>query len=244
MTEQNHIRARKFLQEFFNDDELTIFCFDYFPQVYNDFTVGMSKNQKVLMLISYSQRRERFEELLAALERERPTAYKEHFAAKPRRVSQLPQQPKIGPRNPRQIFISHASQDAELAQRLAADLRKNGWQTWIAPDNIRPGEKWVEAIDRGLMESGVFILLLTPEAAASRWVQTEMNAAIGMENRGQVRLFTLNVKPTAISALWGAYQWIGFDRDYDAGLAAFLSELEPRDTPAPAGTRAPNLVLP
>lgn len=83
------------------------------------------------------------------------------------------------------------------------------------------GEKWVEAIDRGLMESGVFVLLLTPEAATSRWVQTEMNAAIGMENRGEVRLFTLNVKPTAISALWGAYQWIGFDRDYDVGLTAF-----------------------
>ncbi len=244
MTEQTHIRARKFLQEFFNDDELTTFCFDYFPQVYNDFTGGMPKNQKVLMLISHSQRRERFEELLAALERERPTAYQERFAEKPRLVPQVPQLPRAVKRNPRQIFISHASKEAEFAQRLAADLRANGWQTWIAPDNIKPGEKWVEAINRGLMESGVFVLLLTPEAVTSRWVQSEMNVAIGMEHRGEIRLFPLNVKPTATPALWGAYQWISFDAGYEAGLVAFLGELEPPEAPPPVVTRAPHVVLP
>lgn len=140
MTDQTHIRARKFLQEFFNDDELTVFCFDYFPQVYNEFTTGMPKTQKVLMLISYSQRRERFKELLAALERERPSVYQQRFGTKPGLIAQEPQVQNPIQRNPRKIFISHAGQDGELAQQLAVDLRNNGWQTWIAPDNIRPGK--------------------------------------------------------------------------------------------------------
>lgn len=249
MTESIRVRARKFLQEFFNDDDLTTFSFDYFPQVYKDFTQGMLKSQKVRMLVENSEQRGRFDELLAALERERPQGYQEYFAEKRHIVPLEPEVQKWVERNPLQIFISHASQDAELAHRLASDLRTNGWQIWIAPDNIKPGEKWVEAIDRGLMESGVFVLLLTPEAVASSWVKTEMNAAIGMQHRGEIRLFTLNVKPTAISALWGTYQWIAFDAGYDVGLAALLGELEPQEVPQPvvaqpAVIRAPHAVLP
>ncbi|MCP5095817.1 MAG: TIR domain-containing protein [Chloroflexi bacterium] len=36
----------------------------------------------------------------------------------------------------RQIFISHAHQDAELAQRLATDLKKQGFDIWIAIDRM------------------------------------------------------------------------------------------------------------
>lgn len=228
MTEPIHVRARKFLQEFFNDEDLTNFCFDYFPQVYNDFTMGMPKSQKVRMLVENSQRRGRFDELLAALERERPKVYLDHFAENSHLIDPEPQAHRTVERNPRQIFISHAHQDAEFAQRLAADLQAKGWQTWMAPDNIRPGEKWVEAINRGLSESGVFVLLLTAEAVASRWVQSETNVAIGMEHRGELRLLPLNVKSTVgVPALWEAYQWIPFNSHYETGLDTLLSELEP-----------------
>ncbi|WP_420630047.1 TIR domain-containing protein [Candidatus Leptofilum sp.] len=226
MSEQIHVRARKFLQEFFSDEELTNFCFDYFPQVYNDFTTGMPRSQKVRMVVENSQRRGRFDELLAALERERPKSYPDHFAEQPQQIDPKPKPAETIERNPRQIFISHAHQDAAFAQKLASDLQANGWQTWMAPDNIRPGEKWVEAINRGLSESGVFVLLLTPDAVASRWVTSEMNVAIGMEHREEMRLLPLNVKSAATPALWQAYQWIRFDGNYDASLAAILSELD------------------
>lgn len=82
MTEQIHVRARKFLQEFFNDEELTTLCFDYFPQVHNDFTQEMTKNQKIVKFVSFCQRWDRFDELLAVLEQERPEQYHTHFAQK------------------------------------------------------------------------------------------------------------------------------------------------------------------
>jgi TIR domain/Effector-associated domain 7 len=228
MIEQIHVRARRFLQEFFNDEELTTFCFDYFPQVYNNFASGMTKNEKVLQLVAHSQRRERFDELLAALQRERPKGYGDYFVEKPHLVAPEPQAPKVVERNPRQIFISHAHQDVEFAQRLAADLQANGWQTWIASDNIHPGEKWVEAINRGLAESGVFVLLLTPEAVDSRWVQSETNVAISMEHRGDLRLLPLNIKS---AAMWEAYQWISFQEEYKNGLEALLDVLTPKKIP-------------
>ena len=100
--------------------------------------------------------------LLAALERDRPDQYRKRFGSGGRR-NPVPRA-TAARRDPRQVFISHAHEDAEFAHRLAADLAARGWRVWIAPDSIRPGEKWVDAINRGLEECGVFLVALTPAA--------------------------------------------------------------------------------
>lgn len=79
MSEKIHVRARKFLEKFFNDEELRTFCFDNFSEVYKNFSDGMTRNDKVLMLVAYCQRRDKFKELLVALERERPKQYHTYF---------------------------------------------------------------------------------------------------------------------------------------------------------------------
>jgi formylglycine-generating enzyme required for sulfatase activity len=128
-------------------------------------------------------------------------------------------------RNPRQIFISHATPDAEIAHRLAADLRADGWNIWIAPDSILPGEKWVEAINRGLEESAIFVLLMTPEAVQSRWVTSETNVAIEMEHEGLLRFIPLQIKPCYLPALWRAYQRVSFRGGYELGKRILLTRL-------------------
>lgn len=215
---------RRFLMQFFDDPELTALCFDYFPQVYNEFTVGMEKGQKALLLVGSCRRQGRLPDLLAALERERPSLYPQHLASIPHPE---PAPPEPVQRNPRQVFISHAQQDADFTRRLAADLQARGWPVWLAPDSIRPGEKWVEAINRGLAESGVFALVLTPAAVRSRWVQSETNVAIGMEHRGELRFLPLDVQLASPPPLWQAYQFIPFRDSYQAGLQALLMQLQP-----------------
>ena len=138
-------------------------------------------------------------------------------------------------RNPRQIFLSHARQDAEFAHHLADDLRRYGWEIWIAPDSIRPGEKWVEAINRGLAESSVFLLAITPEATRSKWVHSETNVAIGLEHENVLRFIPLAVKTVDAPPLWRNYQWIPFQNDYQAGLEALLQELQPEMVAEVAG---------
>ena len=136
-------------------------------------------------------------------------------------------------RNPRQIFLSHATADAEFAQQLAADLREEGWAVWIAPDSIQPGEKWVEAINRGLEESGVFVVVLTPEAVASRWVQTETNLAIAPRASRLDAFYELEHKACNPPLVWTNYQYIPFRSSYEAGLLALLNRLD-RRPPAPS----------
>lgn len=175
---------RRFLTEAFSDEELKTLCFDYFRDVYDDFAAGMTKGQMIQLLIERCDRRGALASLEAALRGDRSDQYAARFGVVASAPA-VPSPPEVTPprRDSHQIFISHAHQDAEFAHRLAADLTQAGWRVWIAPDSIRPGEKWGAAIDRGLEESGVFVVALTPAGVASPWVKHETYAAIELEKR-------------------------------------------------------------
>ena len=76
----NKAELRHFIMQTFSDHELEELCFDYFPEVLNEFAAGMNKSQKVIALIGHAERRGRMDHLLAALERLRPAAYREHLS--------------------------------------------------------------------------------------------------------------------------------------------------------------------
>jgi hypothetical protein len=219
----NTADIRPYLTSAYNDEELTTLCADYFRDVYDNFTTGMTKTQKIQLLLDHCQRRDLMTNLLAALERDRPDQYRNRFG--PAVVEPSPATAPPG-RDPRQVFISHAHEDAEFAHRLAADLRTRGWRVWIAPDSIRHGEMWVEAISRGLEESSVFVLVLTEAAVRSRWVKSEANVAIEMEHRGKLRFVPLEVSSRDVPAFWSAYQFVPFRGQYQDALMALILELE------------------
>ena len=224
---------RKFLSEKFSDTELTTLCNDYFVEVYNDFSDGMSKGDKIQRLLDYCQRREVMPSLLAALQRARPEQYARafpHEAPAPK--------PKTHKRDPARIFISHAHQDTGIAHRLAGDLEKQGWRVWITPESIQPGEMWGEAIQRGLDECGVFITLLTPEAVASNWVSRETYTAIDLQHQGKLRVIPAELKRSKIPSLWGSYQRADFRASYETGLKQLLDTLG-----SPPGKKANTVVL-
>lgn len=217
---------RRFLVEQINDGDLTDLCFSYFREVYQDYTIGMLKSQKARMLIDYCQERGRMDDLLAALKREHPGPHVDALAATLRVEAPTEELEIEIVRDPRQVFVGHAHEDAELAHRLASDLEDRGLRVWIAPDSIKPGEKWVEAINRGLDESGIFVLLLTKIAPKSSWVRSETNVAIELEHKGKMDFIALQVEPTDVPPLWGAYQRISFQGEYESGLSALLARLE------------------
>jgi tetratricopeptide (TPR) repeat protein len=112
-------------------------------------------------------------------------------------------------------------------------LSKDGWQVWLAPHSIHPGEKWVDAVQRGLDESGTFLVLLTQTSLQSRWVKTETNVAIAMEHRNAMRVILLEAEPCEVPTLWSVYQRVRLQDDkaitehsFQAGMAALLRVLK------------------
>ena len=226
---QHSAQVRQFIQRYFDDNELTVICYDYFRAVSDEFTDGMTRSTKIQLLLSYCDKYGHFPHLFTILEKQRPIPYAADLAPLITTAIAPPLPSTARPtRNPHQIFISYAHQDATMAQRLAHDLQQAGWPIWIAPDSITPGELWAAAIDRGLESSGIFLLLISPAAVNSRWVQDETYAAIDLEKKGHIRFFSLLLTktPPYLPPTWKAYQYIPLAPNYQTGFTALQHQLQ------------------
>jgi hypothetical protein len=74
------------------------------------------------------------------------------------------------------LFISYSRSDQQYARRLAAELRSRGFAVWI-DDQIELGERWWREVVQAINECAALILLMSPAAAASEWVEKELMLA-------------------------------------------------------------------
>jgi TIR domain len=141
-------------------------------------------------------------------------------------------------------FISHAVKaDGAFAMRLAGDLRARSLRVWKAPESIKPGERWAEAIEAAVETCDTMLTILTPEAVQSRWVSTEMSMAIEREHEGKMTVVPLDLRACKVPRMWAQYQQISFSGSYEAGLKALLEKLgiassltDPLVDPLPSGS--------
>ena len=226
--EINNAQLRQFLQSYFDGEELRDLCFDYFPRVEQEFTGSMVKSAQIRLLLNHCRNYGERDRLIAALRELRPDLFQQEFELAQPEPTSAPSPNQPTNHNPHQIFISHAYEDADLAHRLASDLRQHGWHVWIAPDSILPGEKWVSAINRGLAESGVFLLLVSQHAVQSEWVNSETNIAIHWEHEGKLRFVPLQINSRSVNnipPLWQTYQFISFGNHYQDDFVLLLKKL-------------------
>ena len=109
-----NVELREFINQYFSREHLFQFCFAYFRDFFED-NEGSTIGKRALAqgLLEYYERRQLMDNLRANLQRERPAPYADEFGRLV--VAEVATQP----RNPRQVFLSHAHQDAEFARRLA-----------------------------------------------------------------------------------------------------------------------------
>ena len=113
MSSPSTANIRKFLTECFSDEELTTLCFDYFRDVYEEFARGMTKGEKIQLLLDRCVRREAMPNLLAALHIERTAQYEARFGVPAPVATSQAEQPRPA-RDPKQIFITHAHEILSL----------------------------------------------------------------------------------------------------------------------------------
>ena len=75
-------------------------------------------------------------------------------------------------------FISYASKDQQLANKLVEALERQGVCCWIAPRNIPPGANYGSAILSALDEATSIVVLYSKHAAASEHVVREVEIAL------------------------------------------------------------------
>lgn len=94
---------------------------------------------------------------------------------------------------PYDVFVSYSSLDRELAARLAAMLRENGYAVWLDRDEILVGHSILDEVYRGIVQSRFLVVLLTRNAVRSKWVKEELTSA-RIEEIENARVSLLPVK--------------------------------------------------
>ncbi len=133
-------------------------------------------------------------------------------------------------------FLSHSGTDADVAGRLARDLRGQGVDVWYAEWEIKPGESLRRKIDEGIGRATHFLVLLTAASLRSEWVQTELDAGMVRRISGACRLIPilLGVGDAEVPTTLRGLKWVQLD-PYEQGLRQLLEACHDVSTKPPLG---------
>jgi hypothetical protein len=135
-----------------------------------------------------------------------------------------------------QVFLSYSTLDAEFVEQLAADLRAAGIVVWKAPDNILPGEEWVDAIQRGLITSSHLLLVKSPNAVKSKWVKFEFNRALARFQDDRMMIIPIHYDVCDAPDFWLGFQDVNLRDNYTRGMMELIKRLNtesPENPPMP-----------
>lgn len=124
------------------------------------------------------------------------------------------------------MFLSFADADRAFARRLARGLQQRGIKVWFAPSHLRGGDQWHDEIGRALARCDWLLVVLSPSATRSFWVQMEVKYAL-RERRYRGRIVPLLLRrcdPKRLSWTLPAIQQISFcDRRFGDAFKDLLA---------------------
>lgn len=71
------------------------------------------------------------------------------------------------------IFISYSRKDQAYARQLANELKRRGFDVWI-DGRIDYGDRWWQEIVKAIRACSAFVVVMTPDAESSEWVEQEV----------------------------------------------------------------------
>jgi hypothetical protein len=124
------------------------------------------------------------------------------------------------------VFISHASSDAEFAQRLAKDLELQAIEVWCPKKQINAGDLIGEKIRQGIEESQWFLVIISPRTLESDWVSKELVLALRSEkSRGRTFVVPILYKGDEVPPELVDREYIDFRANYQASLRSLAEVL-------------------
>ncbi len=125
-------------------------------------------------------------------------------------------------------FVSHSTEDAAIARQVADALRAAGIGVWIAPDSIKPGEAYNEAIVAGLRSCETLVVLVSKASNVSKHVMREVGLADG-QGKKIVPIRIEPVEPSdGLTYCLSLPQWVEWHRSGAAALAPVIGMLKGR----------------
>lgn len=92
------------------------------------------------------------------------------------------------------VFISYSRKDAIYAVKLVNALKREGFNPWWDMDELNAGTHWQNRLHKQIVNCDAYILIMSRNAKASKWVPDELVAA---KSKGK-RIFPLLLDDTEL----------------------------------------------
>ena len=122
------------------------------------------------------------------------------------------------------VFISYSSEDLKFVEALYERLRRSGYSPWFNVNNIAPGDEWEPELMKGIEETAVVVLVVSPNSMKSDWVRVEWEGFLASKKPVLQLLYREAETPPELKAIQG----IKFKDDDDGWYYELLREIEAR----------------
>lgn len=137
------------------------------------------------------------------------------------------------------IFISHATENAAVADRIVAYLEQRGVPCWISSRDIPPNSIYAEAITQAMREARSCVVLVSEAANGSQAIKRELELA----SRYSKPFIPIRIDATEPGPGLDYYlnnaQWVDYGRDRERGLDRVVSAYNAGPGAAPAPRAQP-----
>lgn len=117
-----------------------------------------------------------------------------------------------------QIFISHSSRDRDfVVARLKPALEACGLEAWCSSTDLKIAANWEQQIRAALARADWFVVVLSPDAQRSEWVQAETHWAVEHLMGRVIPIMARSCRPVDLHLRLGTLQFVDFRADF--GLA-------------------------
>lgn len=100
------------------------------------------------------------------------------------------------------VFLSHSHLDNDWCNRFYEELAQDDFDIWYDREGLYAGDEWVKTLERELQDRDIYLIILSPDSWASRWVQNELSLALSQHKQ----IVGVLYKPTEVSGFITNYQ--------------------------------------
>ncbi|MFD3504296.1 toll/interleukin-1 receptor domain-containing protein [Streptomyces sp. NPDC058676] len=127
------------------------------------------------------------------------------------------------------VFVSHRVVDAELAEKLAAQIRSAGHTVWLDEWEIGLGDSIVQRMAEGLEASRFLVLCYSEAGVDSPWMGREWMSALARQLQSEeVRILPVRLSGGTAPAILADVKYADLTADWDSGVQELCAALGPR----------------
>lgn len=131
------------------------------------------------------------------------------------------------------VFLSYARADSAMAEKIYADLEREGINVWMDTKDLLPGQKWKTVISRAIKESSYFLALFSSHSVSKKgFFQSELKRAVKvLEELPEYDIYFIPARLDDCEPedeTLAEFHWADLFPDYRAGLDLILKVLKAR----------------